>query len=639
MSLLQKFVYLFLFLLSAERCMAQIDCPVNIGVESGSFANWSCFNGTVSPVGGVNDIKVTPAPPTAMRHAVYNNVGNTDVDPYGLFPVKCPDGSNYSIKLGNNQSGNGAERVSYSFTIPAASKDFSLTYWYAVVSQNPDHQPFQQPRFIASVFDEASGNYIDCASFTYVGSSSLPGFEMSSVNREVIFKRWTPVTVALGQYAGRTMRIEFTTADCTQGGHFGYAYLDIEESCSQPVRGAVYCGALTTLELSAPYGYKTYNWYNGDFSYLYGSEQNLTIDAPNIKRVAVELIPYEGFGCRDTVYTDVRKGELPYVFAGRDTSICAGGAVSIGGAESTGLKYSWAPAVSLVSPKASSTIARPDTGTTYVVTATDAGSGCTAKDSVLIRLRPQPVASFDIGSACAGLTLSITNSTTYSGTRPLTYNWSFGDGSTSTIATPVAIINRPGNYAAVLKVSTDECSTVSVATRSFTVATPPVAKSTSFSTIINEPIVLSSLNKGTTYNWRPSVNLDQPTKANPLFTGSANNSYLVDILNASGCSVVDTVIVKVEKESTILVPGAFTPNGDNHNERVFPILYAIRQLTHFRVWNRWGQMVFQSTEALPGWDGRFAGLAQPAGTYVWEVVGISVLNRVIRKKGVVLLIR
>jgi gliding motility-associated-like protein len=640
MSLLRKVAYcLFLFSLPAFSCLAQIDCPVNIGVESGSFANWNCFVGNVSPIGGVNDIKVTAAPPTATRHAVYSNIGNTEVDQYGKFPLKCPDGSNYSIRLGNNQSGNGAERISYSFTIPAGSKDFSLTYWYAVVSQNPDHQPFQQPRFIASVFDEGSGNYVDCASFTYVGSSGLPGFEVSTVNREVIFKRWTPVTVALGQYAGRTMRIEFTTADCTQGGHFGYAYLDIEESCSEPIRGAVYCGALNTLELSAPYGYRTYNWYNSDFSYIYGSEQNIRVNAPNIKRIAVELIPYEGFGCRDTVFTDIRKGELPPVFAGNDTSICPGNTVNLGGPGTAGLKYSWTPTLNLTTPAASSTVAKPEAETTYALSATDGVSGCTARDSVLIRILAQPVASFNIASACTGSTLNITNLTTYSGSAALSYSWTFGDGSTSTSPTPTAVINRPGAYAAELRVSTGECPSTSTATKAFTISAPPPSRSVSFSTITNEPITISTSNKGISYNWKPATSLDRSTIANPVFTGSVANTYQVDIVTASGCSVVDNVTVKVEKESTILVPSGFTPNGDNKNERVFPILLAIKQLTHFKVWNRWGQLVYQSTDALPGWDGRLSGVPQPAGTYVWEAVGISVLNRVIQKKGLIVLIR
>ena len=640
MNLLRKVAYyLFLFSLHAFPCLAQNDCPANIGVESGTFANWNCFVGNVSPIGGVNDIKVTASAPTATRHAVYSNVGNTDLDQYGKFPLKCPDGSNYSIRLGNNQSGNGAERISYTFSIPAGSKDFSLTYWYAVVSQNPDHQPFQQPRFIASVFDEGSGNYVDCASFTYVGSSGLPGFEVSTVNREVIFKRWTPVTVALGQYAGRTMRIEFTTADCTQGGHFGYAYLDIEESCSQPVRGAVYCGTVNTLELSAPYGYRSYNWYNSDFSYLYGSEQNLKVNAPNIKRIAVELIPYDGFGCRDTVFTDVRKGELPPVFAGRDTSICPGSTVRLGGAGITGLKYNWTPSTNLTTTAASSTTAKPEGATTYVLSATDAVSGCIASDSVMISILPQPVAAFDISSACTGSPLSITNSTTYSGSRPVLYNWTFGDGTTSTETTPAAVINRPGNYTAVLKVSTGDCPSASTATKAFTISAPPPSKSVSFSTIINEPITLSTTNKGVSYIWKPAVYLDQSSIANPVFTGSTTNTYEVDIVTASGCAVADKVTVKVEKESTILVPSAFTPNGDNHNERVFPILFAIKQLTHFKVWNRWGQLVYQSTDALPGWDGRLAGILQPAGTYVWEAVGISVLNRIIHKKGLIVLVR
>ncbi len=68
------------------------------------------------------------------------------VDPYGGFPVNCPNGSGYSIRLGNNSGGGQAEGISYEFTIPANENSYSLIYHYAVVFQAPNHRENEQPR-------------------------------------------------------------------------------------------------------------------------------------------------------------------------------------------------------------------------------------------------------------------------------------------------------------------------------------------------------------------------------------------------------------------------------------------------------------------------------------------------------------
>ncbi|MFX4906820.1 hypothetical protein ABTB94_20830, partial [Acinetobacter baumannii] len=86
--------------------------------------------------------------------------------------VNCPNGSDYSIKLGNEQTGAQAERVSYEFTIPANQNIFSIIYNYAVVFQNPNHQNFEQPKFTANVYDVTEGKYVDCPSFSFVASGN-----------------------------------------------------------------------------------------------------------------------------------------------------------------------------------------------------------------------------------------------------------------------------------------------------------------------------------------------------------------------------------------------------------------------------------------------------------------------------------
>jgi gliding motility-associated-like protein len=87
------------------------------------------------------------------------------------------------------------------------------------------------------------------------------------------------------------------------------------------------------------------------------------------------------------------------------------------------------------------------------------------------------------------------------------------------------------------------------------------------------------------------------------------------------------------------MPTGFTPNGDGKNDYFKPFMVGITNLTYFRVYNRWGQLMFSTAKLNDGWDGRVTGGEQPSGTYVWMVQGTTRDGKVITKKGTVTLIR
>jgi gliding motility-associated-like protein len=95
----------------------------------------------------------------------------------------------------------------------------------------------------------------------------------------------------------------------------------------------------------------------------------------------------------------------------------------------------------------------------------------------------------------------------------------------------------------------------------------------------------------------------------------------------------------VSKGPDIYVPNGFTPNGDGKNDTFTPIPIGIKSYNYFRVFNRWGQIIFSTKKQNDGWDGKLGGKEQPAGAYVWMIEGITKDNRFITKKGTVILIR
>jgi gliding motility-associated-like protein len=87
------------------------------------------------------------------------------------------------------------------------------------------------------------------------------------------------------------------------------------------------------------------------------------------------------------------------------------------------------------------------------------------------------------------------------------------------------------------------------------------------------------------------------------------------------------------------VPTGFSPNGDGLNEILRPLALGMRSVDIFMVYNRWGQLMFRTTNIGEGWDGRYGGKEQAPGSYVWYAEGTDYLNRKISRKGSVVLIR
>jgi gliding motility-associated-like protein len=115
--------------------------------------------------------------------------------------------------------------------------------------------------------------------------------------------------------------------------------------------------------------------------------------------------------------------------------------------------------------------------------------------------------------------------------------------------------------------------------------------------------------------------------------------YKVIATNTDGCAGEGYVKIKIHKGPAIYVPTAFSPNGDGRNEKFTPHPVGIKSYNYFRVYNRWGQVIFSTTKLHHGWDGKINGVDQAGGTYVWMVEGISTDNKLITKKGTVTLIR
>ena len=106
-----------------------------------------------------------------------------------------------------------------------------------------------------------------------------------------------------------------------------------------------------------------------------------------------------------------------------------------------------------------------------------------------------------------------------------------------------------------------------------------------------------------------------------------------------GCVTVDTQIVKTLKKILISVPASFTPNNDGKNDLLRPLLFGFEKVNYFRVFNRWGKLLYQMQSDRPGWDGKLNGATQETQTVVWMIEAIDVDGTLHRQKGTTVLIR
>jgi gliding motility-associated-like protein len=159
-------------------------------------------------------------------------------------------------------------------------------------------------------------------------------------------------------------------------------------------------------------------------------------------------------------------------------------------------------------------------------------------------------------------------------------------------------------------------------------------------TCIGFPVKLN-VTGASSYLWSPSFGLDDATKANPVATLDTTTTFIVKGTDASGCFAKDTITVNISTKGIVSfqVPNAFTPNNDGVND-----CFGIRNwgaditVQEFKIYNRWGQLIFSTTNPSDCWNGTFKGAKQDPGGYPYVIKAISPCGN-INRTGIVLLIR
>jgi gliding motility-associated-like protein len=326
------------------------------------------------------------------------------------------------------------------------------------------------------------------------------------------------------------------------------------------------------------------------------------------------------------------------VDAGADATICEGRTTQLD-AVSNASDFVWSPSATLSSNIIHDPVASPVQTTKYIVTVTT--GICIQKDSVTIFVDPAPKAN-----AGPDHTICFGQSIQLNGSGGLNYTWfpvSYLDD--PRIAGPTAR-QLPGSISYFLNVVDDKgCISLKKDTVLITVTRPALVNAGNDTVLaIGQPLPLAAKDMNhigfTQYEWTPTFGLDNPFIATPTAILDKDVFYTVTARTAIGCQATDVIKITVYKGPDIYVPNAFSPNGDGVNDILRAKPVGIKDFHYFRIYNRWGNIVFSTGNAINGWDGNIKSSAQlPGTTYIWIAEGIDYKGNIILRKGTVSIIK
>jgi gliding motility-associated-like protein len=379
-----------------------------------------------------------------------------------------------------------------------------------------------------------------------------------------------------------------------------------------------------------------WNFGNGQTSVIQNpSEQTYNKDGA----YQLSAIVTDEHGCKANVVKTVNIHPLPAVDAGNDVLLCRDDSVQLQarGAD----KYNWKTANSLSCIGCDKPFVAPKETTVYHVTGFSR-FGCSSTDSVKVRVRQKfsvTVSAND--SLCAG------NSTTISATGADQYSWSPTTGlDHANIANPKARPLTSTLYTLVAK-DNDNCftQTASVFIKVNPIPTIDAGEDLSLPAGGSVQLKTTSSTDVNSWQWSPAYNLSCTNCSTPKAAPKRTTKYAVTVKNSGGCTNTDHVTVLVVcNNGNLFIPNTFSPNNDGNNDRFYPRGRGIAMIRSLRVFNRWGEVVFErvnfnANDAAAGWDGTHKGQQLSTDVFIYSCEVVCENNEVLPFTGDISLIR
>ena len=400
-----------------------------------------------------------------------------------------------------------------------------------------------------------------------------------------------------------------------------------------PFRDTLIC-IIDTLQLqsSTSTGTATFSW--SPTTNIVNSNTATPLVFP--KNTTTYFVTVNDQGCINTDSVLVNVTPNVQVNIGNDTTICQTDSIQLH-PNTNGLYYSWATVAPISDTTILEPFIRPLNVSQYQLTVSV--GKCNATDKININVAPYPQANAGPDtSICFGKTTILKANIVAS-----QFTWSpVSSLLNENTLTPIAGPQSTTQY--VLTV-TDVLGCPKPSSDTITVKVTPriVAFAGHDTTIVANQALQLTATGGDIYSWSPTTGMNNPNIANPvIILGPEYDTitYKVKVSTSVGCAVYDDIKVTIYKTlPDIFIPTAFTPNADKLNDILVPKPVGIKQFNFFKVFNRWGLMLYSTSQQGQGWDGTYASTPQASGTYVFIAQAIDYNGKLITKKGTVVLIR
>jgi gliding motility-associated-like protein len=372
-------------------------------------------------------------------------------------------------------------------------------------------------------------------------------------------------------------------------------------------------------------GGSTYNWIPSTGGTLTGNSNTVSPTTTTTYNLTVT----DANSCSNTASTSVTVNPLPVVTISPPIGFCQGNSIQLtaGG----GVNYVWNPG-GLSGPTIT---VSPSTTTTYNVDVIDI-NGCTGNNSVVVTIFTAPM-------AYAGPDLNICiGETTQLHPSGISSSWDYVWNPPTYLSNaniPGPIFSGPVTTTYTLTVSATN-SNCPPATDTVTVTVHPIpfvdaGRDTSILAGSEAHLIATSTGS---INWYPPSGLSCTTCFNPIASPLHTTTYIVTTVDANGCRNRDTVVIYVEDIITLYVPNAFTPYHDGRNQVFYAFGIGIYDFD-FYIFNRWGELIFETHDTEKGWDGSYKGKMVQDDVYVWLAKAKSITGKSINRTGSVTIVR
>jgi gliding motility-associated-like protein len=277
----------------------------------------------------------------------------------------------------------------------------------------------------------------------------------------------------------------------------------------------------------------------------------------------------------------------------------------------------------------------------------NAGTACSDVDSIHMQVFNKPSVDFgtDVVTGCAPLTV---NFVAYASPAGGSYHWSFGNGQSSTSANPVNDYTLAGTYSPKLTyIDPNGCKDSVKKTGYILVHPSPIPSfyaNPNHTTILEPHIIFTNTTPGTNNIWLWNIaDLKSATTQNTDYEFADPGQYLVTLVvtNSFGCKDSVSEYIKIDPDNMIYVPSGFTPNSDGLNDIFMAEAFGVFNTDGFslKVFDRWGNKMFESGDIFKGWDGKAGGVTLGQDSYIYQVNYKDISGKSHTKSGQVSLIK